>query len=117
MSDKNLFDIGLTLEQVKKAFQNALNSVTFSKAQGLTDEQKAEARENIGALAETELEEAIEYALTQAKESGEFDGKDYVLTDDDKAEIAEVVYGRFSRETWTFTLADGSTVEKAVALL
>lgn len=38
------------------------------------------------------LGDAVEDALRQAKESGEFDGepgKDYVLTDDDKTEIAE----------------------------
>ncbi|MBR5312207.1 MAG: collagen-like protein [Clostridia bacterium] len=45
------------------------------------------------------------------------DGKDYILTESDKSEIAGMVKNLFSSETWTFTLADGSTVEKAVALL
>lgn len=39
----------------------------------------------------SKLTEAVEDALTQAKESGEFDGDDYVLTEDDKLEIAEQV--------------------------
>lgn len=43
-------------------------------AQALTDEQKEQARQNIGALAESELPTAVNTALSQAKESGEFDG-------------------------------------------
>ena len=35
------------------------------------------------------LQAAIDDALAQAKASGEFDGKDYVLTDADKQAIAE----------------------------
>ena len=47
-------------------------------------------------LGTTELDSAINTALAQAKASGEFDGKDgtdgndYILTDADKAEIAEM---------------------------
>jgi hypothetical protein len=106
--------------------------------QTLTDEQKAQARENIGVgeeqisnavneylkdnpvhagataaeaaqiaqnkqdienlsndkLDASKLPEAVNEALAQAKASGEFDGKDgndYVLTDADKQEIAELV--------------------------
>ena len=44
------------------------------------------------------------------------DGKDYVLTDADKEEIATKVSERLSAETWTFTLEDGSTVNKTVVL-
>ena len=43
--------------------------------QELTDEQKTQARSNIGALAETELGTAVEDALEQAKASGEFKGE------------------------------------------
>lgn len=43
-----------------------------------------------GKLDANKLPEAINAALAQAKESGEFDGEDYVLTDGDKAEIAEI---------------------------
>lgn len=39
------------------------------------------------------FQEAVNYALAQAKASGEFDGDDYVLTDDDKNEIAELAAG------------------------
>ena len=64
--------------------------------------------DEVGALSKGALAEAINAALAQAKESGEFDGKDgytpvkgkdyfdgedYVLTDADKAEIAEQAAG------------------------
>lgn len=56
----------------------------------------AKAREELkGKLSNAALDEAIRIALAQAKESGEFDGakgedgKDYILTEADKAEIAE----------------------------
>lgn len=39
------------------------------------------------------FQEAVNYALAQAKASGEFDGDDYVLTDDDRNEIAELAAG------------------------
>lgn len=42
--------------------------------QELTAEQQAQARSNIGALAETELDAAVDDALAQAKESGDFKG-------------------------------------------
>lgn len=57
-------------------------SVAYDEAQNLTEEQKAQARKNIGAqpagnyLERTELPTAINTALAQAKESGEFNGKD-----------------------------------------
>lgn len=44
------------------------------------------------------------------------DGNDYVLTDEDKQEIATKVIEALSTETWTFTLEDGSTVNKTVVL-
>lgn len=43
-----------------------------------------------GKLDETALSDAINTALELAKESGEFNGNDYVLTDDDRNEIAEL---------------------------
>lgn len=43
-------------------------------------------------------------------------GEDYVLTNADKQEIAAKVVGNLSTETWTFTLEDGSTVNKTVVL-
>lgn len=45
----------------------------------------------VGALAADTLPGAINTALAQAKESGEFDGKDYVLTEADKSEIVAMV--------------------------
>lgn len=43
-------------------------------------------------------------------------GSDYVLTEADKIEIATKVIEKLSTETWTFTLEDGSTVNKTVVL-
>ena len=43
-------------------------------------------------------------------------GDAYVLTTDDKQEIAEIMIGRMKTETWTFTLENGSTVTKTVVL-
>lgn len=37
------------------------------------------------------LQDVVNTALAQAKESGEFNGADYVLTESDKAEIADIV--------------------------
>lgn len=49
--------------------------------------------EDVGAISQDDLQEATNEALAQAKANGEFDGQpgnDYILTDDDKAEIAEM---------------------------
>ena len=43
-------------------------------------------------------------------------GEDYVLTEADKIEIATKAVEKLSTETWTFTLEDGSTVNKTVVL-
>jgi hypothetical protein len=43
-------------------------------------------------------------------------GENYVLTDEDKSEIATKTIEKLSTETWTFTLEDGSTVNKTVVL-
>lgn len=43
-------------------------------------------------------------------------GTDY-WTAEDQAEMVAATLGAMDRETWTFTLEDGSTVEKAVPLL
>ena len=57
------------------------NAVTYAR-QSLTEEQQAQARENIGAqpigkyIETGDLNSAIDEALTRAKDSGEFDGED-----------------------------------------
>lgn len=56
---------------------------------GNTGEVKLTA-EDVGAISQDDLQEATNKALAQAKESGEFDGDDYVLTEEDKVEIAEM---------------------------
>lgn len=43
-------------------------------------------------------------------------GKDYVLTEADKQEIAAKVIEKLPTEVWTFTLEDGTTVNKTVVL-
>jgi hypothetical protein len=65
-------------EEFEAKFQNTQvvsvpteTSVLYTE-QDLSDEEKAQARENIGALSETE----VTVVLEQAKESGLFDGKD-----------------------------------------
>jgi hypothetical protein len=40
----------------------------------------------------------------------------YTLTYEDKEDIAEKVKDSLTKETWTFTLEDGSTITKAVIL-
>lgn len=65
------------------------SSLTIS---GAAADAKAVGDALIKKLDADRLNGAVEDALRQAKESGEFDGepgKDYVLTDDDKTEIAE----------------------------
>lgn len=67
------------------------SSLTIS---GAAADAKAVGNELIKKLNADRLNGAVEDALRQAKESGEFDGepgKDYVLTDDDKTEIAAQV--------------------------
>ena len=80
--------------------------------QELTAEQQAQARNNIGALAESELDAAVDDALAQAKASGDFKGDTgdtgpegprgepgpegprgpaYTLTEADKAEMVAAV--------------------------
>lgn len=43
-------------------------------------------------------------------------GDAYVLTSTDKQDIADIVLDEQTTETWTFTLADGSTVTRTVVL-
>lgn len=69
--------------------------------------------EDVGAISKDDLQEATNKALAQAKASGEFngrdgnDGKDYVLTDADKSNIAEMAaelmnvdLTGYATETW-----------------
>ena len=75
--------------------------------------------EDVGAISQDDLQEATNEALAQAKESGDFDGDDYVLTDDDKTEIAELAAGlvkipeapEISMQPLTFTGAVSATYD------
>ena len=80
-----------------------------------------------GKLDATKLPEAINAALAQAKESGEFDGKDgnnYVLTDDDRTAIAEQAAelvevpegGNVEMKPLTFTGAVNATYDGSEAV-
>ena len=53
----------------------SISAVLYNKSQSLSDVHKAQARANIGALAESELDNAVNDALEQAKESGDFKGE------------------------------------------
>jgi hypothetical protein len=69
--------------------------------QALTDEQKRQARENIGAVSPDEITDAVNDGLNDAKKSGEFKGdpgNDYVLTETDKDEIAAIVVEKLGGE-------------------
>lgn len=61
-----------------------------------------------GKLDADKLPEAINTALAQAKASGEFDGKDYVLIDTDKTEIAELAAELIDVPTKTSELENDS---------
>lgn len=50
--------------------------VSASTAQSLSNAQKTQARENIGAMSKDDVTDAVKEALEEAKASGEFDGKD-----------------------------------------
>ena len=85
--NQNIADTYSVLSDAGAATPDAANSenlaataagiaaVLYNKAQGLTDTQKEQARTNIGALAESELDNAVNDALEQAKESGDFKGE------------------------------------------
>lgn len=80
--------------------------------------------EDVGAISQDDLQEATNEALAQAKESGDFDGDDYVLTDDDKTEIAELAAGlvkvpeapEISMQPLTFTGAVEATYDGSKAV-
>ena len=67
--------------------------------QTLTDAQKEKARDNIGAVATSDVNTVVNAALTEAKASGEFDGKDGktpekgvdYFTEADKAAMVQAV--------------------------
>lgn len=55
-----------------------------------TEKKPTYTADEVGALSKNELNSAVSTAIAQAKESGLFDGDDYVLTDADRQEIAEL---------------------------
>ncbi len=103
----------------------AMTAVQYGKAQALTDEQKAQARQNIGSASVEDLESA----LTDAKESGEFDGPQgdpgasgvYLGSTEPTDPTINIWIDPDGEpsgyEEWVFTLSDGSTVTKRVVVL
>ena len=83
---------------------------------------------DVGAISQEDLQNATNEALTQAKESGEFDGapgpqgpKGDAGEKGDKGDKGDpgttdfnALENKPTTENWTFTLEDGSTVTKAV---
>lgn len=70
-TDKKIAELG---ESVINVIEELPEGVRFDEAQTLTDEQKAQARANVGAVDESELQNSVDNALAKAKESGVFDG-------------------------------------------
>lgn len=70
-----------TVDGIKKYDYESLDNLPDlevflkSKEQDLTTEQKEQARKNIEAVSSNDIQQEIEAALTEAKESGEFDGE------------------------------------------
>ena len=91
---------GVSSEQISNAVEDYLEKNPITG--GASQEEVAQIHKNkedieklnTDKLDASKLPEAVNNALAQAKASGEFDGKDgndYVLTDADKQEIAEMV--------------------------
>lgn len=76
--------------------------------QTLSDAQKSQARANIGALAESELDNAVNDALAQAKESGEFDGAPGA-PGATGAGVKSMTYNS-SANQWTVLLTDNTSI-------
>lgn len=67
------------LNHIEDGVNEAHNTIEKSikyEYQNLTNTQKTQARSNIGALGQSDLESATNAALAKAKASGEFNGKD-----------------------------------------
>ena len=90
-------------EKISEAINNYLkeNPITESDptvpAWAKASEKPKYTAKEVGALSQDELQNGVNFALEQAKESGEFngadgkDGNDYVLTESDKQEIADMI--------------------------
>ena len=79
----DIYDISAdgTVLALRVSHEHAYDFVSIARPQALSYSQQTQARENIGALSEDDLTEAVNTALAQAKESGEFDGADGVKGD------------------------------------
>ena len=95
------------LEQLNSAYADLLDRVQELEQGGGTlpdgtvvpewamqPEKPTYTADEVGALSQDDLQDGVALALQQAKESGAFDGKDgddYILTKDDKQEIANMI--------------------------
>ena len=101
---KVILDVTAGMAFVQNADTNAYIERTFVKTvNGHSPDEAGNVEltaEDVGALREDALQDGVDLALKQAKESGVFDGKDgangkdgedYILTDADKQEIADMI--------------------------
>ena len=117
---------GLTEEDVKRIVQETAvtqESDPTVPAWAKQPNKPTYTASEVGALSQGELQNGIDEALRQAKESGEFDGedgKDYVLTEADKQEIADMVEvpsdGSVDLQPLTFTGAVEATYDGKTAV-
>ena len=92
------------------AAQVSGDCVSYLEAQNLTDEQKQTARENIGAISQAELDEAV------ANISGGGSGDGYELTDEDKNEIAGLVEAVSYSQTQNLTDEQKETARNNIGI-
>ena len=92
---KVILDVTAGMAFVQNADTNAYIESTFIKTvNGHSPDEAGNVEltaEDVGALGKDALQDGVNLALQQAKESGAFDGNDYILTDDDKKEIADMI--------------------------
>lgn len=97
---KKLEENGIGEDQVADAVKDYLEQNPIEEADPSVPEwakqpEKPEySADEVGALSKDALQDGVNLALQQAKESGVFDGKDgndYILTESDKKEIADMI--------------------------
>ena len=106
---KKLEENGVSDEQIADAVKGYLEQNPIKETDpsvpdwAKSPEKPKYSAKEVGALSEDALQDGVNLALLQAKESGEFDGKDgepglpgkdgddYILTDEDKREIADMI--------------------------
>lgn len=95
-TDKKVAQLGESVANVLEPMAETVDVTVLYAEQTLTDEQKAQARENIGIVGTGKdgytPVKGVDYFDGEDGADGK-DGEDYILTEADKAEIAEMVDG------------------------